>query len=144
MARSWRVWHARCGRRLCLAAKLLHPEAEVWALFGDGALGYSLTEFDTFVRHGVPIIAVVGNDAGWTQIAREQIDILHDDVGTVLAPTSYHAAAAGLGAAGLLLADPEFAEETLAQARALAAGGQPVLVNALLGKTDFRKGSISM
>lgn len=132
------------GAGFALAAKLLHPEAEVWALFGDGALGYSLTEFDTFARHGVPIIAVVGNDAGWTQIAREQIDILHDDVGTVLAPTSYHAAATGLGAAGLLLADPEFAEETLAQARALAAGGQPVLVNALLGKTDFRKGSISM
>jgi acetolactate synthase-1/2/3 large subunit len=132
------------GAGFALAAKLLHPEAEVWALFGDGALGYSLTEFDTFARHGVPIIAVVGNDAGWTQIAREQIDILHDDVGTVLAPTSYHAAAAGLGAAGLLLDDPELAEETLAQARALAAGGQPVLVNALLGKTDFRKGSISM
>jgi acetolactate synthase-1/2/3 large subunit len=36
------------------------------------------------------------------------------------------------------------AEEVLAQARAAVAGGQPALVNALIGATDFRKGSISM
>jgi len=42
--------------------------------------------------------AVVGNDAAWTQIAREQVKMLHDDVGTVLARTDYHAVAAGFGA----------------------------------------------
>ena len=36
-------------------------------------------------RHDIPVIAVVGNDAGWTQIAREQVKMLHDDVATVLA-----------------------------------------------------------
>jgi acetolactate synthase-1/2/3 large subunit len=132
------------GAGFALGAKLVHPEREVWALFGDGALGYSLAELDTFARHGVPIIAVVGNDAGWTQIARDQVEILGDDVGTALAPTEYHRAAEGLGAAGLALDDPELADEVLAQARALAAAGRPVLVNALLGKTDFRKGSISV
>ena len=30
--------------------------------------GFSLVEFDTFARHGLPVIAVIGNDAGWTQI----------------------------------------------------------------------------
>ena len=40
--------------------------------------------------------------------------------------------------------DPELVPEVLSQARALAAAGRPVLVNAILGKTDFRKGSISM
>ena len=44
-----------------------------WIVFGDGACGFGLAEFDTFVRHGVPVIAVVGNDAGWTQIARDQV-----------------------------------------------------------------------
>ena len=28
------------------------------------------------MRHGVPVIALVGNDAGWTQIAREQVKML--------------------------------------------------------------------
>jgi acetolactate synthase-1/2/3 large subunit len=132
------------GAGFALAAKLVHPEAEVWALFGDGALGYCLAEFDTFARHDIAIIAVVGNDAGWTQIAREQIEMLHDDVGVTLAHTDYHRVAEGFGTAGLHVDDPELVPEVLQHARQLAASGKPVLVNAILGKTDFRKGSISM
>jgi acetolactate synthase-1/2/3 large subunit len=132
------------GAGFALGAKLCRPDAEVWALFGDGALGYSLAEFDTFVRHGIPIIAVVGNDGGWNQIAREQIEILKDDVGTVLGQTDYHRVAEGFGAAGLALDDPELAGEALQQARQAAADGRPVLLNVRLGRTDFRKGSISM
>ncbi len=132
------------GAGFALGAKLVHPEAEVWALFGDGALGYSLAEFDTFARHGIAIIAVVGNDAGWTQIAREQVELLHDDVGVTLALTDYHRVVEGLGAAGLLVDDPELVPEVLQHARQLAGAGKPVLVNAILGTTDFRKGSISM
>jgi acetolactate synthase-1/2/3 large subunit len=132
------------GAGFALGAKLCRPDAEVWALFGDGALGYSLAELDTFVRHGIPVIAVVGNDAGWTQIAREQINVLKDDVGTALAPSDYHRVAEGFGALGLRVDDPELVPEVLQQARQAAAAGRPVLVNAVLGKTDFRKGSISM
>ena len=43
----------------------------------------------------------IGNDAGWTQIARDQVEILKDDVGTVLETTDYERAAEGLGARGL-------------------------------------------
>jgi acetolactate synthase-like protein len=132
------------GAGFALGAKLCRPEAEVWVLFGDGAFGYSLVELDTFVRHGLPIIAVVGNDAGWTQIAREQGEMLGDLVGTELAASDYHRVAEGLGAAGLYLDDPELTPEVLAQARALAQSGRPVLINARLGQTDFRKGSISV
>lgn len=131
------------GAGFALAAKLCRPAADVWLLYGDGAAGFSLMEFDTLVRHGVAVLAVVGNDGGWTQIAREQVEMLHSDVATVLAQTDYHRVVEGLGAAGFKLDDPELAAETLAQARA-AAVGRPVLVNAILGKTDFRKGSISM
>jgi acetolactate synthase-like protein len=132
------------GAGFALGAKLCRPDAEVWALFGDGAFGYSVAELDTFARHGLPIIAVVGNDAGWTQIAREQIGMLGDAVGTELAATDYHRVAEGFGAAGLYLDDPELTPETLAQARAIARAGRPVVINARLGKTDFRKGSISV
>ncbi|HEU5013061.1 MAG TPA: thiamine pyrophosphate-binding protein [Roseiflexaceae bacterium] len=131
------------GAGFALGAKLCRPESEVWLLYGDGAAGYSLAEFDTFVRHHVPVIAVVGNDAGWTQIAREQIDILQDDVATTLAYTDYDCVVYGFGGMGFKLDDPELAADVLAQARH-AADGRPVLVNTLLGKTDFRKGSISM
>lgn len=33
--------------------KLCPVPPQVWCLFGDGAFGYSLIEFDTFVRHKV-------------------------------------------------------------------------------------------
>jgi len=51
----------------------------------------------------VPVIAVVGNDACWSQIAREQVKLLGDDVGTVLARSDYHRVVEGFGAAGLMV-----------------------------------------
>ena len=132
------------GAGFALGAKLCRPESEVWVLFGDGAFGYSAIEFDTFVRHGIPIIAVVGNDASWAQIAREQVKILKDDVGTVLSRTDYHRVAEGFGAKGLLIREPEGLYEVVRQAKRVAGQGTPVLVNALLGTTDFREGSLSM
>ena len=41
------------GAGFALGVKLCNPETEVWVIFGDGALGYSMIEFDTFVRHNV-------------------------------------------------------------------------------------------
>jgi acetolactate synthase-1/2/3 large subunit len=133
-----------CGAGFALGAKLCRPEAEVWALFGDGALGYGLTEYDTFARHGVPVIGVVGNDAGWTQIARDQVPILGDDVGTTLAPSDYERAVEGLGARGFALRAGDDIAGVLAAARAVAAAGEPVLINAHLGRSEFRQGSLSM
>lgn len=117
---------------------------EVWIVFGDGACGYGLVEFDSFVRHGIPVIAIVGNDAGWTQIAREQVKMLKDDVATVLARTAYHEVARGFGAQGLLVTRPDEVLPALRQARELARQGKPVLVNVWLDKTEFREGSLSM
>jgi acetolactate synthase-1/2/3 large subunit len=132
------------GAGFALGAKLCRPDSEVWILFGDGSVGYSLSEFDTFVRHQIPVLAIVGNDACWTQIAREQVEMLKDDVGTVLRHTDYHAVAEGFGGKGFLLDESKHISEVLQQARSAVSQGQPVLVNAHIGKTAFRKGSISM
>jgi len=132
------------GAGFALGAKLCRPEAEVWLLYGDGSCAYSLAEFDTFVRHQLPVIAVVGNDASWAQIARDQVELLKDDVGTVLRHTDYDVVAEGYGGKGFRVASPELVPDVLAAARQEADAGRPVLINALIGKTDFRKGSISV
>lgn len=132
------------GAGFALASKLFNPSSEVWIIYGDGSLGYSLIEFDTFVRHKVPVIALVGNDACWSQIERDQVEILKDDIATKLAFTDYHIAAKGLGGEGLLLDDETKMDEVFAEAKRIAKAGKPVLINAVIGKTDFRKGSISM
>lgn len=132
------------GAGFALATKVAQPATEVWLLYGDGSVGFSLSEFDTFARHRLGVIAVVGNDAAWMQIARDQVDLLGDDVGCTLARTDYHLAAAGLGAVGLLVTRIEELQPALEQAKAHAAAGSPVLLNVHLGRTDFRKGSLSM
>ncbi|HWK83621.1 MAG TPA: thiamine pyrophosphate-binding protein [Caldimonas sp.] len=132
------------GAGFALGAAAVRPGSQVWLLWGDGACGYGIAEFDTFVRHGIAVIAVVGNDAGWTQIAREQVKMFGDDVGTVLARTAYHEVARGFGAEGLEIRSDAEVAAVLAQAQALAAAGRPVLVNVWLDKTEFREGSISM
>jgi acetolactate synthase-1/2/3 large subunit len=133
-----------CGAGFALGASLCRPDNEVWVLFGDGSVGYGLAEFDTFVRHKVPVIAVVGNDGGWTQIARDQVKILDDDVGTVLERSNYHEVATALGGRGILLRQAERIEASLEEARRAAGNGNPVLLNAWLDKTDFREGSLSV
>jgi len=132
------------GAGFALGAKLVRPDADVWLLYGDGSAGYSIAELDTFLRHDLPIIAVVGNDAGWTQIARDQVAILESEVGTTLRRTDYDAVAAGWGAKGIRLDDSGGVDAAFSEAVALARAGSPVLVNALIGRSDFRKGSISM
>jgi acetolactate synthase-1/2/3 large subunit len=132
------------GAGFALGAKLCRPLSQVWLLYGDGSAGYSVAEFDTFVRHNIPVLAVVGNDASWAQIARDQVDLLGDDVGCNLLPTDYHRVAEGFGGAGFLLRDEDSIAGTLRQAVQAAKAGRPVLINARIGKTDFRKGSISI
>jgi acetolactate synthase-1/2/3 large subunit len=132
------------GAGFAIGAALARLGSEPWIVFGDGACGYGLAEFDSFVRHGIAAIAVVGNDAGWTQIAREQVKMLHDDVATVLARTDYHAVAAGFGAEGLLVKTDAEVRPALQRARELQRSGRPVLINVWLDKTAFREGSLSM
>jgi acetolactate synthase-1/2/3 large subunit len=132
------------GGGYAIGAASVRPGAELWLLWGDGACGFSIAEFDTLVRHGLPVIAVVGNDASWSQIAREQVKMLGDDVGTVLARSDYHRVAEGFGAVGLLIRSSAEIADVLAQARAIAASGRPVLVNVWLQRSAFREGSISM
>ncbi len=132
------------GAGFALGAKCVRPDAETWLIWGDGASGYGLAEFDTFVRHGVPVIAVVGNDASWAQIAREQVKMLNDDVGTVLARSDYHRVVEGFGAAGLVVKTTAEVPAVLAQAQEIARAGRPVLINVWLDRTDFRDGSLSM
>jgi acetolactate synthase-1/2/3 large subunit len=48
-----------------IALQLAHPGRRVVAITGDGALGFYLAEMDTAARFKLPIVLIVGNDAGW-------------------------------------------------------------------------------
>ncbi len=132
------------GGGFAVGAASVRPKAEVWLLYGDGSSAYSLAEFDTYVRSGYAPIAVIGNDASWQQIARDQITILGDAVGTKLRTTDYHLVAEGYGGKGFLLTDPAKIDETLDEAKRVAKSGTPVCINAHLAPSNFREGSLSI
>ena len=132
------------GGGFAIGAKSSFPDKEVWIFYGDGASAYSLAEFDTLCRHKLPVIAIIGNDASWQQIAREQKQMLGSNIGTELAFNSYEKVAEGYGGKGYYVEDHESLFDTLKQAKEDAKLGFPVLVNVKLAKSDFRKGSISV
>ncbi|MBN3300460.1 ILVBL protein, partial [Amia calva] len=134
------------GGGFALGAKLSRPESEVWIIYGDGSLGYSVAEFDTFTRHKTPVIALVGNDACWSQISREQVPILGSNVACGLAFTDYHVVADGYGGKGYLIGreDEGRLDDIIKKAQQESRQGQAILLNVLIGKTNFRDGSISV
>ncbi|KAG5844583.1 hypothetical protein ANANG_G00164050 [Anguilla anguilla] len=134
------------GGGFALGAKLCRPDSEVWIVYGDGSLGYSVAEFDTFTRHKTPVIALVGNDACWSQISREQVPILGSNVACGLAFTDYHVVADGYGGKGHLIGreDEGRLDDIIRQAQRESREGTATLLNVLIGKTNFRDGSISV
>jgi acetolactate synthase-1/2/3 large subunit len=103
----------------------------VIAVMGDGTIGFHVAEFDTAVRHGLPFVAVIGNDARWNaeyqiQLREYGADRLH---GCELLPTRYDAVAAGFGAAGEQVDDPR---EMAAAAKRALASGRPSCLNVMI------------
>ncbi len=132
------------GGGFAVGAASVRPDAEVWLFYGDGSSGYSLAEFDTYVRSGMAPIAVIGTDASWQQIARDQVKILGDAVGTELRRTDYHVVAEGYGGKGILVTSADQVIPALDEAKKLAAAGTPVCINVHLAGSDFREGSMSI
>ena len=132
------------GGGFAIGAKSSFPKKEVWVFYGDGASAYSLAEFDTLCRHKLPVIAIIGNDASWQQIAREQKQMLGSNIGTELAFNAYEKVVEGYGGKGYYVENHDTLDETLKRAKEDAKLGYPVLVNIKISKSDFRKGSISL
>lgn len=60
------------GIPFALAAKLARPDKQVVLINGDGSFGLNAMEFDTAVRHGIPILCIVNNDQAWGMIKHGQ------------------------------------------------------------------------
>jgi acetolactate synthase I/II/III large subunit len=121
------------GPGYALAAKLAHPERQVVLLVGDGAFGFAGMEFDTLARHGVNVVAVMGNNGIWA-LEKHPMEFLYGySVAADLRPgTRYDQMVEALGCYGELVERP--AELRPALERALASGA-PALVNVLTDPT---------
>jgi acetolactate synthase-1/2/3 large subunit len=118
------------GPGYAMAAKLARPDANVVIVYGDGSFGLHAMEFEAMARQGIPVIALIGNDAGWTQIRRGQVEIYGEKraVATALDYTRYEKVVEACGGAGFWVETAE----------------QLACVNVKIAKSDFRKGAISV
>ncbi len=122
------------GMGYALGAAIAHPNRQVVALFGDGAIGFSLADLDTLARHGANVTMIVGNNGIWGLEKHPMQAVYGYDVVCDLAPgTRYDRVAEDLGCRGELVGDP--AELGPALDRALAYDG-PALVNVLTDPAD--------
>ncbi len=115
------------GPGYALAAKLAHPDRQVVLLLGDGAFGFAGMEFDTLARHGVAVVAVIGNNGIWA-LEKHPMEALYGySVIAELRPeTRYDEVARALGCDADLVREP--GELRPALERALA-GDRPTVVN---------------
>ena len=111
-----------------IAARLREPKAPVFAVLGDGTIGFHISEFETAVRRKLPFVAVLGNDALWNAESQIQLreygkERMH---GCDLTPARYDLVVAALGGHG------EYVESAAdlpgAIERALASG-KPACIN---------------
>jgi acetolactate synthase-1/2/3 large subunit len=121
------------GPGYALAAKLARPDRQVVLLLGDGAFGFAGLEFDTLVRHGVNVVALMGNNGIWG-LEKHPMEFLYGySVAADLRPgTRYDSVVQALGGHGELVERP--ADVRPALERAFAAGA-PALVNVLTDPT---------
>jgi acetolactate synthase I/II/III large subunit len=117
------------GPGYALAAKLAHPDRQVCLLLGDGAFGFAGLEFDTFVRHGLPIVGVMGNNGIWA-LEKHPMEFLYGySVAAELQPRCrYDEVVRALGGHGELVSEPGELRPALERA---FASGKPALVNVL-------------
>ena len=127
-----------------LGAKVARPDHDVVILYGDGSAGYSIMEFDTFARHKLPVGAIIGNDACWMQIYRDQKVFLNDDVACMLDYSHYDEIAKTFGGAGSTISKPAQINTGMKALKQSLAKKKPYILNVLIGRSEFRKGSISM
>lgn len=122
------------GIPFAMAGKLSHPDKPVVVLNGDGSFGFNSMEFDTCVRHNIPIICIVNNDCAWGMIKHSQeISLGHDRCTcSELGMRHYEKMVEGLGGYGELV---EKDEDIVPAIERAVRSGKPACINVVTDPT---------
>jgi len=131
------------GIPFALAAKAAYPRKQVVCAIGDGSVGLNFAEFDTAVRHNLPVTVIINNDMQWGMSKHGQVLAWGEGntIATELGVIRYERAAQGLGAHG------EFVEQSSEIAPALKRAlnsGRAACVNIMTDPDVIEPGTLAM
>jgi len=122
------------GMGYAIAARVVRPSSQVVLLLGDGAAGFSLMDVDSLVRHGLPVVMIVGNNGMWGLEKHPMQAIYGWDMACDLQPgCRYDEVVTALGGGGETVSSPDEIGPALDRA---FASGVPYLVNVLTDPGD--------
>jgi len=130
--------HLRCGYLGCLGispgfaigAARARPERGVVCFAGDGGAGFNIQEFDTMVRHRLPIVTVILNNSEWG-MSRNAQNLLYGkqhEVIVALDDTHYEIVANGFGVEGKRI---DRYEDIASAVEEAFASGKPYCLNVI-------------
>jgi acetolactate synthase-1/2/3 large subunit len=122
------------GIPFAMAAKLARPDKKVLLLNGDGSFGFNSMEFDTMVRHNIPVVCVVNNDCAWGMIKHGQEMTIGKErlQCSELGTRHYEKMVEGLGGHGELVTKDE---EIIPAIKRAFESGKPACINVMTDPT---------
>lgn len=112
------------GTGFAIASKLAKPDKQVLIVHGDGSFGLNGMEFDTMVRHKIPVVSVIGNNRAWMPIPDGDRAL-----GRHLGLARYDKVVEALGGHGEFVERPEQIRPALERA---FASGLPAAINVMI------------
>jgi acetolactate synthase-1/2/3 large subunit len=118
------------GIPMAIAAKAALPDTTVAVITGDGSFGLNAMEFDTALRHNLPIICIINNDQSWGMIRHGQEIKYGADrlVATNLGIVRYEKIVEGLGGYGEFV---EKDQDLMPAIQRAVESGKPACINVL-------------
>jgi thiamine pyrophosphate-dependent acetolactate synthase large subunit-like protein len=117
------------GMPFGLGAKVALPDKQVVVLHGDGSWGMNAMEFDTVMRHKLPVLVIISQNGGWTG------DPDKNKPGRDLGYPRYDKFAECFGGHGEYVEKPEDIRPALERAKKAVASGKSAIVTVV---TDWR------
>lgn len=127
-----------------IGARLARPDKEVFAIVGDGCFMMTCMEIATAAAHGLGIVFFVFRDGELSQIAQAQQIPYNRKPCTTVGSLDVAGVAQATGAAHVSMPDDGAIASAVAEARARAATGRPVVVEVAIDyskRTAFTSGT---
>lgn len=118
------------GMPFAMGAQVAHPGKRVVCIVGDGSVGLNIQEFDTMVRHNLPVLTIVLNNKAWGMCVHGQRSMFGGNrlVVTTLGESRYDRVAEGFGCFGVFA---DSLEGIRGAVEAALASGKPACINVI-------------